>query len=139
MSGLYGVPDVAAHVRRDRLLPYSHKARGTLDQVRTLRGDRRLHGDDVDLWVTELGWASAGKRRWGLVKTRPDRPAARERARAAAGNADGWDVRGDYWCAWRDTDRGAGVCGWCPWSGLIDRVGREKPAYATCATSPADD
>jgi hypothetical protein len=21
------------------------------------------------------------------------------------------------------------VCAWCPWSGLIDRVGRAKPAY----------
>jgi hypothetical protein len=44
-------------------------------------------------------------------------------------NAARWDVRAAYWYAWRDTERGQAVCGWCPWSGLIDRVGRKKPAY----------
>ena len=43
--------------------------------------------------------------------------------------AERWDVRAVYWFAWRDTDKGQAVCGWCPWSGLLDRDGERKPAY----------
>ena len=75
-------------------------------------------------------WASAGKRRWGLVTTGSGQ--ARMLGRTFArliDNADRLDLRGVYWYAWRDTDRGQAVCGWCPWSGLLDRDGHRKPAY----------
>jgi hypothetical protein len=131
LTELYEVPDIADAFDGIAVHPYNRKVRGMLDQVRTARAIADAHGDDAGLWVTELGWASAGKRRWGLVKS----PAGQARLLALAlegleQNAARWDVRGAYWFAWRDTDRGAGVCGWCPWSGLIDRVGREKPAYS---------
>ena len=132
LSELYEVPDIALAFDGIAVHPYNRKARGTLDQVRTARAIAEAHGDDAGLWITELGWASAGRRRWGLVKS----PSGQARLLGLTLerlqlNAERWDVRGVYWYAWRDTDRGAGVCGWCPWSGLIDRVGREKPAYAT--------
>jgi Beta-galactosidase len=130
LTELYAVPDIADSFDGIAVHPYNRKVRGTLDQVRTARAIADAHGDDAGLWVTELGWASAGKRRWGLVKS----PSGQARLLSLslerlAHNAERWDVRAAYWFAWRDTDRGTGVCGWCPWSGLIDRVGREKPAY----------
>ena len=42
---------------------------------------------------------------------------------------DEWNLRGLYWYAWRDTDVGKAVCGWCARAGLRDRKGRPKPAF----------
>jgi hypothetical protein len=42
--------------------------------------------------------------------------------------AERW-TRAVYRFAWRDTDKGQAVCGWCPWSGLLNRDGERKPAY----------
>lgn len=131
LNELYPVPGVTGTFDGIAIHPYSHTAHGTLGQVRSIRAIADAHGDDASLWVTELGWASAGKKRWGVVKTRLGQ--ARALGRALEGledNAERWAVRAVYWYAWRDTEPGAGVCGWCPWSGLIDRIGREKPAYA---------
>jgi hypothetical protein len=127
---LYSAPEIAASFDGIAVHPYNRKVRGTLDQIQAARAVADAHGDDAGLWVTELGWASAGKRRWGLVKS-PNGQARMLRLTFAKllANAARWDVRAAYWYAWRDTERGQGVCGWCPWSGLIDRVGRKKPAY----------
>ena len=130
LTRLYTVPGIADTFDGIAIHPYNRTVRGTLAQVRTAHTIAAVHGDDVGLWITELGWASAGKRRWGLVKS----PSGQARLLGLAldgleRNAERWDVRGVYWYAWRDTDQGAAVCGWCPWSGLIDRAGREKPAY----------
>jgi hypothetical protein len=127
---LYSITDIADAFDGIAVHPYNRTARGLLDQVQTVRGVADAHGDDAGLWVTELGWASAGKRREGLVKTQSGQARALELALdGLQRNAERWNVQAAYWYAWRDTDRGAAVCGWCPWSGLIDRVGRAKPAY----------
>jgi len=130
LDQLYLVPGVAEATDGIAVHPYNRRVGGALNQVRTARALADAHGDDAGLWVTEFGWASAGKRRLGLVKS----PSGQARLlrlaiERLAEHAAEWDIRAAYWYAWRDTDRGQGVCGWCPWSGLIDRVGREKPAY----------
>lgn len=130
LYGLYSLPGIAASFDGIAVHPYNRHVRGVLDQVETARRIADAYGDDAGLWITELGWASAGRRRWGLVKT-PAKQAhllTRVFSRLFAG-AEGWDLRAVYWYSWRDTERGSAVCGWCPWSGLIDRAGREKPAY----------
>ena len=140
LNELYTVPNVAAAFDGIAVHPYNRKVRGALDQVETVRDIAYAHGDYAGLWVTEFGWASAGKRRWGLVKS----PAGQARLLTLAldqleANAEAWDIRAAYVYAWRDTDRGAGVCGWCPWSGLLDRLGREKPAYTALQEFTGDN
>ena len=130
LTRLYSVPGIAASFDGVAVHPYNRKVRGTIDQVEAARSVASAHSDHPDLWITELGWASAGKRRWGLVKS----PSGQARMLRLAlteliDNADRLNLRAAYWYAWRDTERGQGVCGWCPWSGLLDRDGREKPAY----------
>jgi polysaccharide biosynthesis protein PslG len=130
LTALYSVPDVATTFDGIAVHPYNRKARGTLQQVKAARRIADAHGDDAGIWVTELGWASGGKRRWGLVKS----PEGQARLLTKvigrlADHADDWGVHAVYWYSWRDTDRGEAVCGWCPWSGLLDRLGHEKPAY----------
>jgi hypothetical protein len=130
LRGLYSVPGIGSSFDGIAIHPYSRHVRGVLDQVESARRIAEAYGDDPGLWITELGWASAGKRRWGLTKTRRKQANLLTRvfSRLLAG-AEAWDLRAVYWYSWRDTDRGAAVCGWCPWSGLIDRAGRAKPAY----------
>jgi hypothetical protein len=130
LNNLYKVPGIKEDFDGIAVHPYNHNVRGTLTQVQATRRIADAHADDAGLWVTELGWASAGKRRWGLVKSRIGQARSLGRAiEALQRNALRWDVRGVYWFTWRDTDAGAAVCGWCPWAGLIDRVGQKKPAY----------
>jgi hypothetical protein len=130
LNDLYAVPGIKEDFDGIAVHPYNRTVHGTLDQVQTVRRIADAHADDAGLWVTELGWASAGKRRWGLVKSRTGQARSLGRAiEALQRNATRWDVRAAYWFTWRDTEQGAAVCGWCPWAGLIDRVGHEKPAY----------
>lgn len=130
LNELYALPGIMDAFDGIAVHPYSRTVRGTLAQVQQARRIADAHGDDASLWVTELGWASAGKRRWGLVKSRDGQARVLTRAiRGLQRNAARWDLRAAYWFTWRDTDAGAAVCGWCPWAGLIDRIGRQKPAY----------
>jgi hypothetical protein len=130
LNQLYAVPGIEDAFDGIAVHPYNRTVRGTLAQVRTARQIADAHGDDAGLWVTELGWASAGKRRWGLVKDRDGQARALRLAlRGLQRNAVRWDLHAVYWFTWRDSEPGAAVCGWCPWAGLIDRIGREKPAY----------
>jgi hypothetical protein len=130
LTAFYSYPGVTAGFDGLAVHPYNRKARGTLHQVRSARRVADAYADDAEIWVTELGWASGGKRRWGLVKS----PNGQARLLTAAlgrliDAAEKWGVSAAYWYSWRDTERGQAVCGWCPWSGLLDRIGREKPAY----------
>jgi hypothetical protein len=130
LTALYGVQDIAESFDGIAVHPYSRRARDTMAQIKTARRIATVNEDEVEIWVTELGWASAGKRQWGLVKS-PSGQARQLRAtfERLIEDADDLGIRAAYWYSWRDTDRGQAVCGWCPWSGLLDRVGREKPAY----------
>jgi hypothetical protein len=130
LTQLYSVSQIAASFDGIAVHPYNRQVRGTIDQVEAARSVASANGDHPDLWITEIGWSSAGKRRSGLTKS----PTGQARMLTAAfeeliDNADRLDLRGIYWYAWRDTEREQSVCGWCPWSGLLDRVGRKKPAY----------
>jgi polysaccharide biosynthesis protein PslG len=110
--------------------PYSGNARGSLAQIRAVRRTIRRHGSGEELWVTEIGWASGGNPGQDLVKDRRKqaRLVRRTFGRFAAKHEQ-WDLRGAFWYAWRDTERGKAVCAWCPRSGLISRYGAQKPAY----------
>jgi hypothetical protein len=110
--------------------PYSPHARGVLDQIKAARQVGRANDTDFDLWVTEIGWASKGRRDQNLVKTpRKQADMLRKSFSRFLRHAGAWDLRGAYWYAWRDTPRDAPVCAWCPGAGLVDRHGSPKPAY----------
>lgn len=131
LNGLYTVPGIGASFEGIAVHPYNRHARGTIDQIKAARKVATANFDDPGIWVTEVGWASAGKRKkWGLVKSREGQARVLRRAYTKImRGAERWDVRAVYWFAWRDTEAGQAVCGWCPWSGLLDRDGDRKPAY----------
>jgi hypothetical protein len=128
---LYAEPGARESFDAFGVHPYDPQLRGVIRQIRRLRFVASKHGDaGVDIWVTELGWASKGPKREPLVKTR------REQARLLRGvyrklmrRSGSWNVRGVYWYAWRDTPRHQAICDWCPWSGLHSVKGGPKPAW----------
>jgi hypothetical protein len=119
--------------------PYSGSALGSLAQIRAVRRTIRHHGFGEELWVTEIGWASGGRRSQALVKDK--RKQARLLSRTFGRFADKherWNLGGAFWYAWRDSERGGAVCAWCPRAGLISRSGTEKPAYRAMGRVFAD-
>ncbi len=140
LRAFYEVPEIAASFDGIAVHPYSPHPRGVFEQIRAARGVAVANDDEVDLWVTEVGWASSGKRREGLVTTRTGQARRLERAFTRfRRNAELWSLRGAFWYAWRDTERGDAVCGWCPAAGLVDREGRTKPAYDRLRGLAGDD
>ena len=130
LEALYAIPEVGETFDGIAIHPYDRQTRGVIGQVRTARGVAERASDDAEIWVTELGWASAGKKRWALVKSPKGQARLLRRTLGwLIDRGDRWGVRAAYWYSWRDTDRGKAVCGWCPASGLIDRDGDEKLSY----------
>jgi hypothetical protein len=133
---LYRAPGIEGSFDAIAVHPYAKRLRDVFRQIDLVRNAGRQAGDGgVGLWVTELGWASDGRRGEGLVKN-PDQQArllerafnrlVRHRAR--------YHLRGAYWYSWRDTPKGEAVCVWCAYSGLISRHGSLKPAYNAMRT-----
>jgi hypothetical protein len=132
LRDLYRVPGVAESFDGVAVHPYDPRARGVLDQIRAARKVIRAQGDDADLWITELGWASGGDRDQNLVSTRAGQARLLRRSFSQILRSAGpWRLRGVYWYAWRDTEteRDVTVCAWCPRAGLISRSGAPKPAF----------
>jgi Cellulase (glycosyl hydrolase family 5) len=116
--------------------PYAPRIRDVFAQVKGVRRVASRAGDPgVGLWVTELGWASSGKRSEALVTDPEMQARLLERAFSRlVRNRARYHLRGAYWYAWRDTERGEAVCAWCAYSGLISRQGNLKPAYDAMRT-----
>ncbi len=130
LRDLYHDPEAAASFDAVAVHPYSGSALGSLAQIHAVRRMIKDHGDNQAIWVTEIGWASGGKRSQDLVKDRhrQARLLRRTFARFVAKH-EAWNLDGAFWYAWRDTERGRAVCAWCARSGLISRSGSQKPAY----------
>ncbi|MET0127344.1 MAG: hypothetical protein ABW249_02060 [Solirubrobacterales bacterium] len=113
--------------------PYASKLDRVLVQIEQLRDEMvKANDGDAELWITELGWASGG--------------APNPLNRGLAGQADRLSEAFRYfvnkrrrlnvalltWYSWRDNSAtDAGLCEWCPDSGLLREDGSAKPAYAT--------
>lgn len=128
---LYAAPGIAGSFDGVAVHPYSTHTSGVLKQVATAHTIVAKRDPDADLWITELGWASAGDRtEWGLIKSpRGQATVLRRSFSRLIDRAAAWNLRGAYWYAWRDTDRRQAVCGWCAAAGLRDRWGGPKPAF----------
>jgi hypothetical protein len=130
LKQLYREPEIEDSFDGIAVHPYSPRAKGVLAQIRAARNVGRAHDSNFDLWITEIGWASAGRRDQNLVKTpREQAEMLRKTFTRFIRRADRWNLRGAYWFAWRDTARDAPVCAWCPGAGLLDRAGSPKRSY----------
>jgi hypothetical protein len=130
LEELYRVRGVRAAADSIAVHPYAGRLDQVSAQLRGIRDVARRSGDrGVGLWVTELGWASGGPRHQPLVKTpREQASLLRQSFEFLLRKRKAWHIRGVYWYSWRDTSSSAGICAWCPRSGLRTRAGTAKPA-----------
>ena len=67
LNALYRVPGVKHHFDAAALHPYASTLDGLRQQLQLFRGVMRRHGDrETPLWITELGWGSAPRDRFGI-------------------------------------------------------------------------
>jgi hypothetical protein len=126
---LYRVNGMRRAIDSVAVHPYSSRFSKVKAQVRSVRNQVKRSGDGgAGMWVTELGWASGGPKRSGLVKNRQEQARLlRKSYRLLADNRGRWNVRSVHWYSWRDTGN-RGICDWCPKSGLRTKNGGAKPA-----------
>ncbi len=131
LRDLYRVGGIEESFDGIAIHPYDGDAAGVLEQVRAVRRVSRRAGDrSVALWVSELGWAASGRRGEALVKGRAGQARMLRRVFGRlVSKRQRLQLRGAYWYAWRDTERGTAVCSWCAHSGLLSRAGIPRPAY----------
>jgi hypothetical protein len=130
LARLYRLPGARRDFAGVAAHPYAATLSGVRTQIALLRRRMRAARDRMTgLWVTELGWASGG----------PPHPLNRGLAGQAARlrQAFGYLVRNRHrlqlenvtWYSWRDNPAvQAGLCSWCPDSGLMTADGTAKPA-----------
>lgn len=131
LTKLYKVKGIEKTFDGVALHPYA----GSLNLVRrqvelSIRRIRAAGDGNVDLWITELGWASDGPDGNRLVVGKQGQA---KRLRGAfklfEQRRRAWNVRAVTWYAWRDIP-GSAICSWCPYSGLLTKSGAAKPAWA---------
>jgi hypothetical protein len=127
---LYKVRGIAKHFDAINAHPYGSGVRDVKKQVNDLRSVARKAGDrNVGLLVGELGWASKGpKRSESVVGKKGQANRLRDGLQLLVRKRNAWNVLGAYVYTWRDTPPGRLACNWCPWSGLVTKKSKPKPA-----------
>jgi hypothetical protein len=130
LRALYRAHDIKSTFDAVSLHPYARKVSGVADQLKLVRAEmRRDHDRHSDVWVSEIGWASGGPHDSAVVTTlKGQAKMLKSSFKLLRNKRRRWHIAGLNWYAWHDVPKGASFCAWCPWSGLVDRKGRAKPA-----------
>ena len=131
---LYTHPGIGAAFDGVAIHPYAGRMSGVRRQVTRAIDAVRAAGDSqASFWITEVGWASGGKRT----------PLNRGRAGQAERLAQSFEwftrqrarlgLRAVLWYAWRDVPESESRCKWCARSGLFPSgsLDEPKPAWAS--------
>jgi hypothetical protein len=127
LAGVYQVPGIKRFFDGVALHPYVADAGALGGEIENLRRVMSLYGDDATpLYVTEMGWGSAGfESRW----ERGPQGQARELDRSFAllsGNRLRWNIGGVWWFSWADQ---FGSCQFCDSAGLLTNGREAKPSW----------
>ena len=118
--------------------PYARDAAGVLAAVAQARALMDRHGDHRPIWVTEVGWASAGPPSDFTVGPAGQADRVRETLLALAADRDQLGLRGIVYFGLRDSARYPGGHDfWGLHTGLVTLDGRRKPAYAAFQNTAA--
>jgi polysaccharide biosynthesis protein PslG len=130
LKKLYKVRGIAKHFDAINAHPYGSGVSDVKKQVNDLRSVARKAGDrNVGLLVGELGWASKGpKRSESVVGKKGQANRLRDGLQLLVRKRNAWNVLGAYVYTWRDFAAGRLACNWCPWSGLVTKKSKSKPA-----------
>ena len=110
--------------------PYGAQFSKVRAQIELLRRQMKEAGDaEAALWITEVGWASAGNRDPLNRGPRGQATRLKEAFKYFLKKRRMLNIRTVNWYSWRDNpDPDAGLCTWCPYSGLVTADLLDKPS-----------
>lgn len=135
LNRFYRVKRIKRHFDAVALHPYSPNIRGIRAQVQRARNQmRKANHRKAPVWITELGWGSAGSGASALIKTPAGQSKMLRRSFNLILNRRGkWKVRRLIWFTWVDPGESSDpvgiVCTWCASAGLLDIDRNPKPSY----------
>jgi polysaccharide biosynthesis protein PslG len=135
LKRLYKVKRVERHFDAVALHPYSPNLNGIKAQIELARKKLKKAGDGkVAIWITEIGWGSAGTKGFSLIKTEAGQKKLLRKSFNLLLNRRGkWKIRRLFWFAWRDpgspSDSAGAVCSWCASAGLLEQDQDPKPSF----------
>jgi hypothetical protein len=108
--------------------PYGAKLGSVTRQVNKFRGAaKRARDARVQLWITEIGWGSAGGGNPLNVGKQGQAKRLKQAFRFFERKRGKLNVKNVTWFSWRDSK--ARVCEWCPKSGLFTKGLKPKPSW----------
>lgn len=130
LKKLYRVRGIEKHFDALNAHPYGSGVGDVKRQIKEVRAVARKAGDrDVGMIVGELGWASKGPdRSESVVGKRGQAKRLGDGLEMLLGKRKRWNVLGAWIYTWRDFPAGQLACNWCPWSGLVTKRSKPKPA-----------
>jgi hypothetical protein len=132
---LYKQKGAKRHFDAIALHPYSPNLAGIRDQIELVRKQLKKVGEaGTPLWITELGWGSAGTKEDELIKSQAGQKKMLKKAfNLFLDRRAKWDIKRLFWYTWRDpnnpSDPVGVVCKWCASAGLFDSNLDPKPAW----------
>jgi hypothetical protein len=133
LSGLYEVPGFKDDFDVAALHPYTGYPDEFRQQILQFRGVMNQHGDRrTPLWITEFGWGSSPRDRFGINKGLAGQA---QMLSIAFGvilrNRNAWNIQRLFWFLWRDPPAAGGRgCSFCGSAGLLRQNRTPKPAYS---------
>jgi len=135
LKRLYKRKGAESHFDAVALHPYSPNLAGIRAQIDLAREKiKKAGGGKPPIWITELGWGSAGTNGHDLIKS----PAGQRKMLQKSFNLvldkkGKWKIRRLLWFTWRDpvdaADPVGVVCGWCASAGLLQQDSSPKPSF----------
>jgi hypothetical protein len=135
LKRLYQVNGAKSHFDAVALHPYSPNISGLKAQIELARKKmKKVGGRRTPIWITELGWGSAGTKAHPLIKSESgQKRLLRKSFNLLLDKRGKWKIRRILWFAWRDPGDGedvvGGVCNWCGSAGLFDGNLDPKPSF----------
>lgn len=135
LKRLYGIKGTERRFDAVALHPYSPNLSGIKAQIRLARkGIKKAGGGRPKIWITELGWGSAGSGSSDLIKSEAgQKRLLRKSFKLLIRKRRAWGIKRLFWFTWRDpadpSDPTGIVCTWCASAGLLDTNGQPKPSF----------
>ncbi|MGH2591286.1 MAG: glycosyl hydrolase [Actinomycetota bacterium] len=135
LKRLYKNNGAKQHIDAVALHPYSPNLAGIKIQVELAREKiKKAGGGKPPLWITELGWGSAGTNGHDLIKSpQGQRKMLQKSFNLLLDKKGKWKVRRLLWFSWRDPADGHDpvgvICTWCASAGLLEQDGTPKPSF----------
>lgn len=127
---LYRIASAPGHFDALALHPYGRGVRDVEAQIADARQVMDENGDSgTGIWITEIGWSTAGPEGHRLVTTtRGQARKLRAAFQALAGPLQSYGIERVVWFVWRDFHDP--VCTWCGGAGLLRHSGGPKPSLS---------